>query len=49
LGAPAEASFAKFWNSARNHCYDVIDSPGIGNDASLRPNQILTVSLPFTR
>ncbi len=48
LGAPAEASFAKFWNSARNHCYDVIDSPGIGNDASLRPNQILTVSLPFT-
>jgi len=48
LGASAKASFAKFWNSARNFCYDVIDSPGIGNDASLRSNQILAVSLPFS-
>jgi len=48
LGATAKISFAKFWNSQRNCCYDVIDSPGVGNDASLRPNQILAVSLPFS-
>ena len=46
LGAVAKASFSKFWNSSRNCCYDVIDTPPIGNDASLRPNQILAVSLP---
>lgn len=48
LSAAAKASFAKFWNSERNCCYDVIDSPGIGSDGSLRPNQILAVSLPFS-
>jgi glycogen debranching enzyme len=26
----------------------VIDAPGIGNDASLRPNQVFAVSLPVT-
>jgi len=39
-------NFQKFWNAAAGCCYDVIDSPGIGNDASVRPNQILAVSLP---
>jgi len=48
LSAAAKASFAKFWNSERNCCFDVIDSPGIGNDASLRPNQILAISLPVS-
>ncbi len=48
LGSAARASFAKFWNPERNCCYDVIDSPSIGNDASLRPNQIFAVSLPFS-
>ena len=48
LGAAARASFAKFWNPQRNWCFDVIDSPGIGNDPSLRPNQILAVSLPVS-
>ncbi|HLK04385.1 MAG TPA: amylo-alpha-1,6-glucosidase [Candidatus Acidoferrum sp.] len=48
LAAAAKSSFAKFWNANRNCLYDVIDSPGIGNDASLRPNQILAVSLPGT-
>jgi predicted glycogen debranching enzyme len=48
LGVSAKQSFAKFWNPLRNYCFDVIDSPGIGNDASLRPNQILAVSLPFS-
>jgi len=42
----AKRSFAKFWNSRANCCYDVIDDPRIGNDDSLRPNQIFAVSLP---
>jgi predicted glycogen debranching enzyme len=46
LAAQAKQSFHKFWNSERGCCFDVIDSPGIGNDASLRPNQIFAVSLP---
>ena len=46
LAGRAKQSFAKFWNSSAGYCYDVIDAPGIGNDAALRPNQIFTVSLP---
>ncbi len=46
LAAQVKQSFAKFWNASAGCCYDVIDSPGIGNDASLRPNQIFAVSLP---
>jgi len=30
-------------------CFDVIDSPGIGNDAALRPIRFLAVSLPVSR
>jgi predicted glycogen debranching enzyme len=48
LSAAARKSFGKFWNASRNCCYDVIDAPGTGNDASLRPNQLLAVSLPVT-
>jgi predicted glycogen debranching enzyme len=48
LAAQAKQSFQKFWNSERSCCFDVIDSPGIGKDASLRPNQIFAVSLPVT-
>lgn len=39
------ARFERFWNEETGYCYDVLDSPE-GNDASLRPNQIFTVSLP---
>jgi predicted glycogen debranching enzyme len=46
LASRAKQSFAKFWNSSAGCCYDVIDAPGIGNDAALRPNQIFAVSLP---
>jgi predicted glycogen debranching enzyme len=46
LAARAKQSFAKFWNDSAKCCYDVIDAPGIGNDATLRPNQIFAVSLP---
>jgi predicted glycogen debranching enzyme len=46
LAAQVKRSFAKFWNESAGYCYDVIDAPGTGNDASLRPNQIFAVSLP---
>jgi glycogen debranching enzyme len=36
---------ARFWNSHDQGLYDVIDVPGRGVDASLRPNQIFAVSL----
>ena len=39
-------NFSKFWNSGAHCCYDVIEDPRLGNDASLRPNQIFAVSLP---
>jgi len=48
LAARAKQSFAKFWNSSAGYCYDVIDAPGIGNDGTLRPNQIFAVSLPHS-
>ena len=47
-GAAARASFQKFWNAQRNCCFDVIDAPGVGNDAAVRPNQIFAVSLPIS-
>jgi len=46
LAVKAKKNFQKFWNPSRACCYDVIDASGIGNDASLRPNQIFAVSLP---
>ena len=46
LADKVKASFLKFWDETKGSCYDVIDAPGIGNDASLRPNQIFAVSLP---
>src|SRR5205807_6868265 len=48
LSAKAKKSFQKFWNAERNCCFDVVDSPGIGNDDALRPNQIFAVSLPVS-
>jgi predicted glycogen debranching enzyme len=43
----ARASFNElFWNSASGSLYDVVD--GDIRDASLRPNQIFAVSLPYS-
>jgi predicted glycogen debranching enzyme len=39
------AGFERFWHPAGGHCHDVIDTPE-GDDPTLRPNQILAVSLP---
>ena len=48
MATAVERNFVRFWNATSGCCYDVIDAPGIGNDASLRPNQIFTVSLPYS-
>ena len=45
MAAQARANFRRFWSPTMGCCFDVIDGPG-GDDASLRPNQLLTVSLP---
>ena len=42
----AGKSFLKFWSASAGYCYDVIDSPTVGADGTLRPNQIFAVSLP---
>jgi len=47
MARQAQAGFARFWNSAAGYCYDLLDGPD-GNDASLRPNQLLAVSLPHS-
>ncbi|MCL7453928.1 MAG: amylo-alpha-1,6-glucosidase [Anaerolineae bacterium] len=44
LASKVQASFGRFWTDALGYCYDVVDGPD-GDDASLRPNQLLTVSL----
>jgi len=41
----AAAGFARFWNPATGYCYDVLDGPS-GNEANLRPNQLIAISLP---
>jgi predicted glycogen debranching enzyme len=48
-----QGSFGRFWNADMGYCYDVIDIPPAGdapggNDLSLRPNQLLAVSLPYS-
>jgi predicted glycogen debranching enzyme len=48
LARKAKGGFQRFWNAQRACCYDVIDAPGIGNDAALRPNQIFAVALPVS-
>ncbi len=40
-------SFQKFWNADLKCLYDVIDTPSGWEDSSVRPNQILAVSLPY--
>jgi predicted glycogen debranching enzyme len=46
LADKVKISFSKFWDETKGYCYDVIDAPGMGDDASPRPNQIFAVSLP---
>lgn len=45
----AGASFGRFWNADLGCLYDVIDvDGGHGVDASIRPNQLLAASLPYS-
>lgn len=48
LAAKARAGFAAFWNEEMGYCYDVLDTPEEEPDLSLRPNQLLAVSLPYS-
>jgi predicted glycogen debranching enzyme len=41
----AAAFNARFWNPSANCCFDVVEDHG--GDPSVRPNQILAVSLPY--
>ncbi len=45
LANRARSGFERFWNPAAGYCFDVLDGPD-GPDATLRPNQLLAVSLP---
>jgi glycogen debranching enzyme len=38
---------ARFWYATGGYLYDVVDGP-LGNDASLRPNQLLALSLRYS-
>ncbi|MEZ4518496.1 MAG: amylo-alpha-1,6-glucosidase [Chloroflexota bacterium] len=44
----AREGFAKFWNAKMGYCYDVLDAPKDSPDLSLRPNQLLAISLPYS-
>jgi predicted glycogen debranching enzyme len=47
LSRAARASFARrFWFAEGGFLYDVVDDPDGHDDSTLRPNQILAVSLP---
>lgn len=46
LADRAQASFnERFWNAERGYLYDVVDGE-TGDDAAMRPNQVLAISLP---
>lgn len=47
LAEKAKAGFSRFWYAKMGYCYDVVDGPD-DYDGSLRPNQLLAVSLPHT-
>jgi predicted glycogen debranching enzyme len=47
LAEDVQEGFSRFWNREAGYCYDVLDTPN-GDDLSLRPNQLLAVSLPHS-
>ncbi len=47
LAVSVRAAFNRgFWSDELGYCFDVLDETG--NDATLRPNQLLAISLPFS-
>jgi 4-alpha-glucanotransferase len=47
LAAKARAGFQRYLNPANGGLFDLLDGPE-GDDATIRPNQIFAVSLPFS-
>lgn len=47
LAEQTAVGFRRFWYTQMGYCYDLLDGPD-GNDGSLRPNQLLAVSLPHS-
>ena len=47
LAEQVHASFNRFWYARGGYLYDVLSGPE-GDDSSLRPNQLLAVSLPYS-
>jgi predicted glycogen debranching enzyme len=47
LAGRARSGFNRFWNETMGYCYDVLDTPDGSPDGSLRPNQLLAISLPY--
>ncbi len=45
LAQQTATGFQRYWHQTLGYCYDVLDTPE-GNDAALRPNQLLAVALP---
>ena len=45
-GLVRESFNRRFWAPQLGYCYDVVDKDGGGDDPSLRPNQVLAISLP---
>lgn len=48
LAGIAKTGFSAFWNDEMGYCYDVLDTPEQKPDLSLRPNQLLAISLPYS-
>ena len=45
LAAEARLGFGRFWNEQAGCCFDVLDGPDGEPDATIRPNQLLTLTL----
>lgn len=48
LAEKVKKGFGRFWNQEMGYCYDVLDGPDDIPDSSLRPNQLLAISLPYS-
>ena len=48
LATKVKDGFGAFWHEEMGYCYDVLDTPDEEPDLSLRPNQLLAVSLPHS-
>jgi len=47
LAERVRSSFARYWHGGAGYCHDVLDGPAC-DDLTLRPNQLLAVSLPYS-